>query len=599
MTGQSKAEKKILRGIPVSSGIVIGKAHLVDRNRVKIFYHYLVDEAQVKKEVERFREAIRKTEEQLVNLKNNMPDHIKQHAFILDSHLMILHDGMLTEATEETILKERINAEWAVKKSLNKIRKMFGEIDDEYIRSRLFDVENVTERILRNLSGEEQESLADITNRVIIVAHELSPCDTTEMNVSKVMGFVTDVGGRTSHTAIMAQALEIPAVVGLETATEQIEDGDLLILDGTSGEVVINPDDADIIQYQEKHLRHERYKSTIQKTSHLPAETLDGHRIAVKANIEFLEEVAAVRDHGGEGIGLYRTEFLYLRSRGVPSEEELFEDYKEVAQIMSPDPVTIRTLDIGGDKFASDLAVTKEMNPALGLRAIRFCLKEPEIFKQQLRAILRASAHGNIRLMFPMISGVQEILDAKAILEEVKGELDQKRIPYDPHLKVGIMIEIPSAVTMAEVLSQHVDFFSIGTNDLIQYALAIDRVNEHVAYMYQPFHPAILRMIATVVQAARGAKIPVALCGEMAGDPLCTLVLLGLGIQELSMNPRSIPVIKKVIRSLSLEEAKRDLEQVMKMSTAREVREFLVDKMGPKLAELGLEEHLPAMQEAV
>jgi len=597
--GQNESQKKVLQGIPVSAGIVIGKAHLVDRSRVKIYYHYLVDEAQVKKELDRLLEAIRKTEEQLINLRNRMPDHIKQHGFIIDSHLMILHDGMLTDAAQERILNEKINAEWAVSKSLNNIRKMFGEIDDEYIRTRLLDVENVTERILRNLSGEEQESLANITNRVIVVAHELSPCDTTEMNVSKVMGFVTDVGGRTSHTAIMAQALEIPVVVGLENATQEIEDGDLVILDGTSGQVIINPSDSDIIYFQEKLLRHEKYKSTIAKTSHLPAETLDGYRIAVKANIEFLEEVAAVRDHGGEGIGLYRTEVLYLRSRGLPSEEELFEDYSEVAQIMSPDPVTIRTLDIGGDKFTSDLAVPKEMNPALGLRAIRFCLKEPDIFKKQLRAILRASAHGNIQLIFPMISEVQEILDAKAILQEVIRELEQREIPYGPHIKVGIMIEIPSAVAMADVLARHVDFFSIGTNDLIQYALAIDRVNEHVAYMYQPFHPAILRMIKSVAQAAHSAEIPVALCGEMAGDPLCTVVLLGLGIKEFSMNPRSIPVIKKVIRSLSLSEAKRDVEDVMRMDTAREVRDFLLEKMGPKLAELGLEEHLPPMRKAI
>ena len=596
MTAHESKEKKILQGIAVSPGIVIGKAHLVDRSRMKIFYHYLVDEKQVEKELARFREALKKTEEQLVGLKNRMPDHIKQHAFIIDSHLMILNDGMLTEATEENIVREKINAEWALSKSVNKIRRIFGEIDDEYIRNRLFDVENVTERILRNLAGEEQESLAEITNRVIIVAHELTPCDTTEMNVGKVMGFITDVGGRTSHTAIMAQALEIPAVVALEIATREIEDGDLLIVDGTSGEVVINPDDSDIIYYQEKHLRHERYKKSIAKTSHLPAETLDGHRVAVRANIEFLEEVAAVKDHGGEGIGLYRTEFLYLRSGGLPSEEELFEDYKEVAEIMSPDPVTIRTLDIGGDKFASDLSITKEMNPALGLRAIRFCLKEPEIFKQQLRAIIRASAHGNIQLMFPMISGVQEIQQAKGILEEVKQELDDKGIHYDPHLKVGIMIEIPSAVTMAEVLAQHVDFFSIGTNDLIQYALAIDRVNEHVAYMYQPFHPAILRMIRAVVKAGQSVGIPVALCGEMAGDPLCTGVLLGLGIQELSINPRSIPVIKKVIRLFSLKEARRDLNRVMKMTTAKEVRNYLSKVMAPKLAELGLEEHLHGSQ---
>lgn len=592
MTAQGHGEKKVLRGIGVSPGIVIGKAHLVDRGRVKIFYHYLVDEKQVEKELERFREGLKRTEEQLVGLKNRMPDDIKQHGFILDSHLMILKDGMLTEATEKRILKEKINAEWALKKSLNNIRKMFEEIEDEYIRNRLFDVENVTERILRNLSGEEQESLAEITNRVIIVAHELSPCDTTEMNVAKIMGFITDVGGRTSHTAIMAQALEIPTVVGLETATREIEDGDLIIVDGTTGEVIVNPDDKDIIVYQEKRLRHEKYKSSIAKTCHLPAETVDGHRVAVKANIEFLEEVAAVRDHGGEGIGLYRTEVLYLRSRGLPSEEDLFEDYKEVAQIMAPDPVTIRTLDIGGDKFASEMAITREMNPALGLRAIRFCLRRPEIFKQQLRAILRASAHGNIQLMFPMISGVQEILDAKKILKETQEDLDREGVPHDPYLKVGIMIEVPSAVTMAEVLASYVDFFSIGTNDLVQYALAIDRVNEHVAYMYQPFHPAILRMIKIVVDAGKAAGIPVALCGEMAGDPLCTGILLALGIEEFSMNPRSIPLIKSVIRALSLKEAKRDLGRVMEMSTAKEVRGYLVGIMGPKLKELGLDEHL-------
>ncbi len=592
MNSGDSSTQKILHGIPVSPGIIIGKAHLVDRNRVKIYYRYLVDEKQVEREVERFREALKYTEDQLLKLKNGIPDQIRSHSFIIDAHLMILKDKMLSNATVERIRKEKINAEWALKKSLNNIRKVFGEIDDEYIRDRIDDVENVSERILRNLSGEEQESLAEIAERVIIVAHELSPCDTTEMNISKVMGFVTDVGGRTSHTAIMAQALEIPAVVGLETVTRQVEDGDLLIVDGSTGEVLVKPDDKDIIRYQEKQLEHERYKSTIAKTSHLPAVTTDGHKIAVRANIEFLEEVAAVRDHGGEGIGLYRTEFLYLRSRGLPSEEELFEDYKEVAEIIAPDPVTIRTLDLGGDKFTSQLQISKEMNPALGLRAIRFCLREIDIFKSQLRAILRASAYGKIQLMFPMISGVQEILDARAILQEVRDELDKQGIAYDPYMKVGIMIEIPSAVAMAEVLAQHVDFFSIGTNDLIQYALAIDRINEHVAYMYQPFHPAILRMIRSVVKAAQNAGISVSLCGEMAGDPLCTAILLGLGISEISMNPRAIPLIKQVVRALSLEEAKNDLEEVMKLSTAAEVRDYVTEKTRKKFVELGVDESL-------
>lgn len=587
---QKFAGEKTIRGIPVSPGIIIGKARLVDRSRVKILYQYLITGDQLNREVERFKEAIRATEEQLTKLKERMPDQVNQHGFILDSCLMMLKDSMLNDATIEKILNEKINAEWALKKSLEEIRKIFTQIDDEYISTRINDVENVTEKILRNLSGEEQESLAEINERGIIVAHELSPADTTELNINMVMGFITDVGGRTSHTAIMAQALEIPAIVGLETATELVEDGDLLIVDGNTGDVIINPDDSAIIYYQEKQYQHEEFKSSVARTSHLPAITLDGCRIAVKGNIEFLEEVSAVRDNGGDGIGLFRTEFLYLKSKGLPSEEELFQDYRVMAESISPDPVTIRTLDLGGDKFSSELEITREMNPALGLRAIRFCLKEPELFKSQLRAILRASVYGNVQLMFPMISGLQEILDAKEILAKVKVELHQKKIEYDRDITMGIMIEVPSAVTMAEVLAQHVDFFSIGTNDLIQYGLAIDRINEHVAYMYQPFHPAILRMIRHVVNTAKDAGIGVSLCGEMAGDPLCVSVLLGLGIEELSMNARSIPLVKKIIRSISVEEARADFDKVIKLNTANEVRAHILDKMKilvPELEEKG------------
>ena len=590
MIDQTFAGKKPIKGIAVSPGIIIGKARLVDRSRVKILYQYLITGDQLNRQVERFKEAIRATEEQLTMLKKRMPEQVNQHGFILDSCLMMLKDSMLNEATIQKILNEKINAEWALKKSLEEIRKVFELIDDEYISTRINDVENVTEKILRNLSGEEHESLAEINERVIIVAHDLSPADTTELNINMVMGFITDVGGRTSHTAIMAQALEIPAVVGLETATDFVADGDLLIVDGNTGDVIINPDDSDIIHYQEKQLQHEEYKSSIARKSHLPAITLDGRRIAVKGNIEFLEEVAAVKDNGGDGIGLFRTEFLYLKSKGLPSEEVLFQDYREMAEIISPDPVTIRTLDLGGDKFASDLEIAREMNPALGLRAIRFCLKEPKIFKSQLRAILRASIYGKVQLMFPMISGLQEILDAKEILAEVKDELDSKKIEYDRDIAMGIMIEVPSAVTMAEVLAQHVDFFSIGTNDLIQYGLAIDRINEHVAYMYQPFHPAILRMIRHVVNAAKDAGIGVSLCGEMAGDPLCVSVLLGLGIEELSMNARAIPLVKKIIRSISVEEARADFEKVMRLHTADEVRAHISDQMKrvvPELEEKG------------
>jgi phosphotransferase system enzyme I (PtsI) len=592
MKKSNVAMKTVLRGIAVSPGIIIGKARLVDRSKVKIFYQYLVNNDQLNREVERFKDAVHATETQLNSLKNGMPEQLKGHAFILDSHLMILKDSMLYDSTVKRILDEKINAEWALKKSLEDIREIFDQVDDEYISNRINDVENVTEKILRNLSGDEQQSLATINERVIIVAHELSPGDTSELNTSKVMGFITDVGGRTSHAAIMAQALQIPVVVGLESATKYVDEGDLLIVDGNTGEVIISPEDEVIIEYQEKQLRHEEYKSSIARASHLPAITLDGHEIAVRANMEFLEEVVAAREYGSEGIGLYRTEFLYLRSKGVPGEEELFEDYREVAEIVAPEPVIIRTLDMGADKFSSGHGVDGEVNPALGLRAIRFCLKEPEIFKTQLRAILRASFYGKVAVMFPMISGLQEVLDVKELLGQVKDDLDREHIEYDRNIKTGIMIEVPSAVTMAEVLAHHVDFFSIGTNDLIQYALAIDRVNENVAYMYQPFHPALLRMIRQVVNAAKSAGIEVSVCGEMAGDPLCVCLLLSLGIDELSMNARTIPLIKKVIRSISIEESRADFENVIKLGTAKEVLAHVSYRMKSLLPELAEEGYL-------
>jgi len=575
-----------VKGIAVSPGIIIGKAHLIDRSRVKILYQYLISDQQVNQEVERFKEALNAAKDQIIHLKNRMPEQIKKHSFILDTHLMIMDDSMFFNATINAILSEKINAEWAVKKSVENVENLFSQIDDPYIKERIVDVQYVAERVLRNLAGKEQESLFEINERVIIVAHELSPADTSSINIAKVMGFITDVGGRTSHAAIIAQSLKIPAVVALETVTRQVQEGTLLIVDGNTGEVIIDPDDDLIILYQEKQLNQERFESSIIRLSHLPAETKDGHKIKVRANIEFLEEVTAAKDNGAEGIGLYRTEFHYLRAQGLPTEDALFEDYKEVAEILAPNPVTIRTLDLGGDRFSSEVSWTKETNPALGLRAIRFCLKQPSMFKSQLRAILRASAFGDIQLMFPMISGLQELLDSRKILKEVMAELDQERTAYDRNIKVGVMIEVPSAVTVADILAKHADFFSIGTNDLIQYALAIDRVNEHVAFMYQPFHPAILRMILQVIKAAKQAGIPVALCGEMAGDPLFTSVLLAMGIDELSLNAGGIPMIKKMTRSLSLDKAKADLRKIMKLDTASQVKEFIVKKMKPLLDEL-------------
>jgi len=586
MTDLTNIKNTRLQGIAVSQGIIIGRARLIDRSKQKIVYQYLINEKEISREVERFKEALKLTKEQITVLKNRMSDKIKEHSFILDAHLMIIDDSMVSDATIKTILEEKINAEWALKKSVQKIRQLFEEIDFEYIRNRINDVENLAERILRNLAGKEQESLSKINERVIIVAHDLSPADTTELNPSMVMGFITDMGGKTSHTAIIAQALKIPAVVGLESVTNHVQDGALLVVDGYRGEVIINPDENIIASYQEKQIYYDRYASSILRLSHLPAETVDGHRISVKANIEFLEEVAAAKDYGAEGIGLYRTEYLYLLSKEIPTEEALFEDYRQVAEVISPNSVTIRTLDLGGDKFLSDHGFAKEINPALGLRAVRFYLKEPEIFRIQLRAILRASAYGNVQMMFPMISGLQELLDIKNITLEVMNELDKKHIDYDHDIKIGVMIEVPSAVAIADILAKHVDFFSIGTNDLIQYALAIDRGNEHVSYMYEPYHPAVIRMIMQVVKAAKDSGIEVAICGEMAGDPFCAALLLGIGIDELSMNAGNIPSLKKLIRSLSKEEAIKDLEDILKLTTSREVKRYIAEKTETLIPEI-------------
>jgi phosphotransferase system enzyme I (PtsI) len=579
MNAQRNETTRKVKGIGVSSGIIIGKARLVERSRVKTLYQYMIKDKQTTQEVKRFKDALALSKEQIVSLKERIPDSFKGHAFILDAHLMIMDDSMLSDATIDMITSERINAEWALKKSVQKIRSLFEKIDDEYIRERIRDVENVADRILMNLAGKEQESLHEIKERVIVVAHDLSPVDTSAMNINKIMGFITDVGGKTSHTAIIAQAMKLPAVVGLETVTQQVQDGDLLIVDGGTGEVIINPEDQLIIEYEERQLKQREFESSIVKSSHLPAATVDGHAVKIYANIEFQEEVSIAKQYGAEGIGLYRTEFLYLRSERIPTEEELFEDYRDVTERMSPQPVTIRTLDLGGDKFSSTLGLKKEMNPALGLRAIRFCLKEQRIFKEQIRAILRASAFGNLRIMFPMISGLQEVYDAKRIFAEVRRELDNEKIPYDPKIQMGIMIEIPSAVSVADVLARHVDFFSIGTNDLIQYALAIDRGNEHVAYMYQPFHPAILRMIRFVIEAARDNGIKVGLCGEMAGDPLCTYILLALGLDEWSINAGNIPLIKRAIRHLAYNDARAGLDEIYRLETAREIRDFVSQKM--------------------
>ena len=566
----------VLSGVGVTPGIAIGKAYHVDRGKIPVADYSLPSPAEVEKEIQRFQAAVERAEADLGKIKAKIAGEFSEHAYILDTHLLILRDRVLFDETVRLIREHQVNAEWALKQALEQAQRLFSKIDDEYIRSRISDVDYVATRVLRNLTGQTPESIAAIKERVIIVAEDLSPADTIQLQIEMTLAFVTNMGGKTSHTAIIARSLDIPAVVGLERVTEEVRSGDLLVVDGMAGKVIVDPDDELLNYYYERQYRLETYRKEVARCAKLPAETEDGYHVRVEANIELLEEVVAVLDNGAEGIGLYRTEYLYLNREAPPDEETLYWTYREVAEIVYPETVTIRTLDLGPDKFSFHRQRTRESNPALGLRAIRLCLREEELFRTQLRAILRASgAMRNVRIMFPMISGVSELRAARKMLDEVREALVRQGITVDEEVKIGIMIEIPSAVTIADQLAREVDFFSVGTNDLVQYALAIDRVNEHVAHLYEPLHPAILRMIKQVVEAGHRAGIPTSLCGEMAGEALYIPILLGLELDSLSMNPLSIPRVKKIIRSASLEECKIYLREVLDLPTAGEINESL------------------------
>jgi phosphotransferase system enzyme I (PtsI) len=568
--------RKVLSGVGVTPGIAIGKAYHVDRGKIPVAYYSLPSPAEVEKEIQRFQAAVERAEADLSKIKAKIAGEFSEHAYILDTHLLILRDRVLFDETVRIIREHQVNAEWALKQALEQAQRLFSKIDDEYIRSRISDVDYVATRVLRNLTGRTPESIATIKERVIIVAEDLSPADTIQLQIEMTLAFVTNMGGKTSHTAIIARSLDIPAVVGLERVTEEVRSGDILIVDGMAGKVIVEPDDELLNYYYERQYQLETYRKELARCAKLPAETEDGYHIRVEANIELPEEVVAVLDNGAEGIGLYRTEYLYLNREAPPDEETLYWTYREVAEIVYPETVTIRTLDLGPDKFSFHRQRTRESNPALGLRAIRLCLREEELFRTQLRAILRASgAMRNVRIMFPMISGVSELRAARKILDEVRESLVRQGITIDDELKIGIMIEIPSAVTIADQLAREVDFFSVGTNDLVQYALAIDRVNEHVSHLYEPLHPAILRMIKQVVEAGHQAGIPTSLCGEMAGEALYIPILLGLELDSLSMNPLAIPRVKKIIRSASLEECKIYLREVLDLPTAAEINESL------------------------
>ena len=572
-----------LQGIGASPGIAIGRAYLLEHEDVGVIEERFIQPEEIGAEINRFKQAVKKAQENLRQIIEDVPEEYRDHVYILDSHMMLLKDRMIYDGTIEQIKQKHLNAEWALKIAVDKVKAVFRSMPDQYFRDRGSDIVHASKLILENLLGTKPQKISDIDKRVIIVALDLSPAETTQIQLAKVKAFVTDRGSHTSHTGIMARSLAIPAVLGLTDATRLIQTDDLVIVDGSAGTVIVNPNEQTLTRYRERKALLEQYQAKATRSSHLPAETTDGHCLTVAANIEQLEEVVSVMDHGGDGIGLYRTEFLYLNRPDLPSEQDLFDNYRDLVEIMGARQVTIRTLDIGGDKFATSVPWGEEMNPALGLRAIRFCLQSPEIFKTQLRAILRAAYFGNIRIMFPMISQVEEIIQAKQMLREAAESLDKAGLPFKDDMEIGAMIEVPSAVFMADILAEEVDFFSIGTNDLIQYSMAIDRVNKHVSQLYQPLHPAVLRMIHRVVQAAKAAEIQVSLCGEMAGDLINVPVLLGLELDAISMNPISIPGVKNLVRTISFEESKRLVQAVLKQATTSGVLALIQEAYGASL----------------
>ena len=583
MTTDNNGKNVTLTGIGASVGIAIGKAYVLEKEEDQVIQKRVLRPEEVDSEVTRFKTAVQKAQEHLRKVIQEIPEEYKDQTYILDAHMMILRDRTLYEGAIDQIRQRRINAEQALKITTDKVISNFRKMPDPYFQERKTDIIHVANLIFKNLLGTAHGRMSDIDKRVIIVAHDMSPVETTQIQLERVKAFITETGSPTSHTGIIARSLEIPAILGVEKATDQIKTEDLIIVDGSAGVVIVDPDEETLTDYHERKVQLEAFQAQITRTSHLPAETTDGHRVSVNANITVLEEVVSVIDHGADGIGLYRTEFLYLNESTLPTEAALFENYKELVELMGEREVTIRTLDIGGDKFASSIQWPDEINPALGVRAIRFCLQSPEIFQVQLRAILRAAPFGNVRIMFPMVAQVEEIVQAKEMLDEAAESLEREGLSFKRDIPVGAMVEVPSAVIMADTFAKEVDFFSVGTNDLIQYSFAIDRINKHVANLYQPLHPTVLRMIRQVVDAGKQAGIPVALCGEMGGDVMSLPVLLGLGVDSISMNPVSIPAIKETIRRLSYQDVKVLAQKALREATASKVQNLIEEACGDAL----------------
>ncbi len=572
-------EPRTLFGLGVSPGIVVATARVFRRQTSSAAWRKVSPE-HLEEEVNRFMAAVARAEQELSALRGHIAENLGDALSIIDSHLLILKDRMLLDRTKEIIRGQSINAEWALAKALGRIKKKFEAMDDPYIRQRFQDVKYVADRLFGALSGRAEDLLAGDCDHGVVIGHDFSPEDILSMQGRRVQGFVTEEGGITSHTAIVARSLGIPAIVGLKDATCICGTGDKVILDGFSGRLHVNPTKDQLKQYHEYERQHRSYTRELVAYTRLASETLDGYRVRLSGNIEMIRESASVQEYGGEGIGLFRSEFDFFSGRNLPGEDELASAYGSLLREFAPQTVTIRTLDVGGDKFSARLPgnafqLDLERNPALGLRSIRYSLREGSLFAMQLRALLRASVHGRLRILFPMISSLAEVREVKEILADVRADLAGKNREFDPDVEIGIMIEVPSAVMLADILAAEVDFFSIGTNDLIQYSLAIDRGNQYVAHMYEPLHPAVLRMIRQTVDAAHGQGIEVSMCGEMAGDVVCAPVLLGLGLDELSMRASAIPHVRRMLRMSRYRQLVGLADQVLACREAAEVRDYL------------------------
>jgi phosphotransferase system enzyme I (PtsI) len=564
--------EKILRGIAVSDGVCRGKILVLHRAR-HIIAQREISADEVAGETGRFEKSLVQTRQQILEVQRKVVENLgAKEADIFEAHLLMLEDHALVGEVIRLIKEEKVNAEFAFHTVAERYSEALLAANDEYLRERAADMRDLTSRVLDNLlEVKDTFDLHHLTEPCILISHDLSPSTTAQLNKKLVLGFATDIGGRTSHTAIMARSLGIPAIVGLQTVSQELDSGDYALLDGYNGTIIVNPTDQTLFAYGQLAKIKASLDEKLREIREQPAVTLDGKPIHLSANIEDQNDIEAVIANGAEGVGLFRTEFLFINRDNLPGEEEQYKVYREVAAALKPNPIIIRTLDLGGDKFASHLQLAQEMNPFLGWRAIRFCLAQPELFRAQLRAILRASADGHVKMMYPMISGLDELNQANAIVEKCKTELRAEGKPFDENMPIGAMIEIPSAALIADTLAQRAKFFSIGSNDLIQYTLAADRTNERVSHLYEPTHPAILRLIKTTVDAAHRHGIWTGVCGEIAGDVFLTPLLLGLGVDELSTAPSVVPQVKYIVRRLKMSEAQALAEFALQCESPSEI----------------------------